>query len=117
MPTNLYDYAYDLENGIRKSNEYINLKAAYNEVNQDPASKKMFDQFREIQMGLQEKQMTGQEITDDEVQKAQNVAALVQQNEKIEKLMDAEQRMSMAINELNKIIMKPLDELYGTMNM
>lgn len=28
--------------------------------------------------------------------------------------MEAEQRMSMLIGELNKIIMKPLEELYGS---
>ncbi|MCY7800123.1 hypothetical protein MOB23_12130, partial [Bacillus haynesii] len=32
---------------------------------------------------------------------------------KISQLMEAEQRMSMLIAELNKIIMKPLEELYG----
>jgi cell fate (sporulation/competence/biofilm development) regulator YlbF (YheA/YmcA/DUF963 family) len=116
MTTNLYDYAYDLEKALRKSKEYMDLQAMYEEVRKDPTAKKMFDQFRNIQMKLQEKQMTGQDISEKEVQEAQNAAVLVQQNQKIVKLMDAEQRMSMAINELNKIIMKPLDEIYGVMN-
>ena len=116
MPANLYDYAYELEKALRNSEEYTTLKSMYEAVKNDPAAKKLFDEFRDIQMSLQEKQMTGQEITEAEVQKAQSVAALVQQNEQIVKLMDAEQRVSMAINELNKIIMKPLDELYGSMN-
>jgi cell fate (sporulation/competence/biofilm development) regulator YlbF (YheA/YmcA/DUF963 family) len=115
LPTNLYDYAYELEKALRTSQEYLHLKTMYDNVNSDPAAKKLFDEFRQIQMMLQEKQMTGQEIGPQEVQKAQNIAAVVQQNEKIVKLMDAEQHMSMAINELNKIIMKPLDEIYGPM--
>ena len=30
--------------------------------------------------------------------------------------MEAEQRMSMIVNELNQIILKPLEELYGSIN-
>ncbi|MGE8205112.1 YlbF family regulator [Heyndrickxia sp. NPDC080065] len=116
MQTNLYDYAYELEKALRNSDEYRNLKASYDMVLNDPTAKKMFDEFRKIQMNLQEKQMTGQNISEAEVQNAQSVAALVQQNPKIVKLMEAEQQVSMSINELNKIIMKPLDELYGSMN-
>ena len=57
--------------------------------------------------------MMGQEITEEEVQQAQQTVAIVQQDQNIAKLMEAEQRMSMVIGELNKIIMKPLEELYG----
>lgn len=57
--------------------------------------------------------MTGQEITQEEVEQAQKTVALVQQHDKISQLMEAEQRVSVLIGELNKIIMKPLEELYG----
>lgn len=113
MAVNLYDSAYELEKAIRESNEYKNLKQAYSEVNSDPSAKQMFDNFRNIQMQLQQKQMMGQDISQAEVEQAQKTVALVQQNPKISKLMEAEQRMSMGIAELNKIIMKPLEELYG----
>lgn len=115
MAVNLYDYANALEKAIRQSEEYLQLKQVYSEVNADPAAKKMFDQFRQIQMNLQQKQMMGQEITPDEVQQAQSTVAIVQQNDKIARLMQAEQRMSMVIGELNQLIMKPLEELYGNM--
>jgi cell fate (sporulation/competence/biofilm development) regulator YlbF (YheA/YmcA/DUF963 family) len=113
MAVNLYDSAYALETAIRQSDEYIHLKQMYNEVNADPAAKQMFDHFRQIQMNLQQKQMMGQEISPEEVQQAQTSVAHVQQNEKISRLMQAEQRMSMIIGELNMVIMKPLEELYG----
>lgn len=114
MAVNLYDAAYELEKVLRQSDEYKQLTQAYAEVNADPATKGMFDNFRQIQMNLQQKQMMGQEITQQEVEQAQKTVALVQQNPKISNLMQAEQRMSMMIGELNKVIMKPLEELYGT---
>ncbi|MGZ4159726.1 MAG: YlbF family regulator [Neobacillus sp.] len=115
MAVNLYDTAYALETAIRQSDEYVLLKQMYNEVNADPAAKQMFDHFRQIQMNLQQKQMMGQDISEQEVQQAQATVAQVQQNEKIAHLMQAEQRMSMIIGELNQVIMKPLEELYGKM--
>jgi len=113
VAVNLYDTAYALETAIRQSNEYVLLKQLYNEVNTDPVAKQMFDQFRQIQMNLQQKQMMGQNISEEEVQQAQTTVARVQQNEKISRLMEAEQRMSTVIGELNQVIMKPLEELYS----
>lgn len=115
MAVNLYDSAYALETAIRQSAEYIQLNQAYNQVNADPQAKQMFEQFREIQMNLQQKQMMGQDISEQEIQQAQATVGLVQQNSKISQLMEAEQRMSMIIGELNKVIMKPLEDLYGNM--
>ncbi|MEW9109202.1 YlbF family regulator [Cytobacillus gottheilii] len=113
MAVNVFDSAYELEKTVRQSEEYVSLKKAYDEVNADPSAKSMFDNFRNIQLELQQKQMSGQEISQEEVEQAQKAVALVQQHDKISALMEAEQRMSMVIAELNKIIMKPLEDLYG----
>ncbi|MEH7112550.1 YlbF family regulator [Neobacillus niacini] len=115
MSVNLHDAAYTLEKAIRQSDEYKHLQQMYTVVNADPVSKNMFDNFRQIQMNLQQRQMMGQEISEQEVQQAQATVAVVQQNEKIARLMQAEQRMSMIIGELNQVIMKPLEELYGNL--
>jgi cell fate (sporulation/competence/biofilm development) regulator YlbF (YheA/YmcA/DUF963 family) len=112
---NLYDVAYEMEKAIRNSPEYVQLRKLYDDVNNDPQAKRMFDNFRKIQMDLQQKQMMGMEITQEEVEQAQKTVALVQQHATIGKLMEAEQRMSMIIAELNRIILKPLEDLYGKM--
>ncbi|MDQ0217628.1 YlbF family regulator [Peribacillus cavernae] len=113
MSANLYDAAYEMERTIRGSSEYTELKSLYDQVNADQSARGMFENFRQIQMMLQQKQMAGQEITPEEVEQAQKTVALVQQHPTISKLMEAEQRMSTVIADLNKIIMKPLEELYG----
>jgi cell fate (sporulation/competence/biofilm development) regulator YlbF (YheA/YmcA/DUF963 family) len=113
MAVNLYDTAYALEQAIRESEEYTRLQTAYKEVYADASTKEMFEKFREIQMKLQDKQMMGEEITQEELEQAQATVSLVQQNEKISNLMEAEQKMSVVIADLNQIIMKPLEELYG----
>lgn len=115
MAVNLYDIAYNVEKAIRESDDFKVLKQMYDEVNSDESAKKMFENFRNIQLNLQQKQMMGEDISEEEVEQAQKTVALVQQHDKISKLMEAEQRMSMMIGELNKIIMKPLEEIYGSM--
>ncbi|MGY0694942.1 YlbF family regulator [Virgibacillus sp. FSP13] len=112
MP-NIYDSAYDLEKAIRESDEFKNLKEAYDAVMSDESAKQMFDNFRNTQMELQEKQMQGQDISEEEVEKARQVVELVQQHEDISKLMEQEQRLNMVINDVSRIITKPLEELYG----
>lgn len=113
--SNLYDIAYEMEKAIRNSPEYVQLRKLYDEVNRDETAKRMFDNFRQIQMNLQQKQMMGMEISQDEIMQAQKTVALVQQHATISKLMEAEQRMSMIVADLNRIILKPLEDLYGKM--
>ncbi|MDQ0232330.1 YlbF family regulator [Metabacillus malikii] len=113
MSNNLYDVAYDLEKALRESEDFKALKQLYDEVNADESASKMFENFRNIQLSLQQKQMMGEEITEEEVAQAQKSVQLVQQHEKISQLMAAEQRLSTVVTELNKIIMKPLEEMYG----
>ncbi|MBM7579838.1 YlbF family regulator [Jeotgalibacillus terrae] len=115
MSVNLFDQANELESAIRQSEEFTNLKEMYDAVNSDESAKGIFENFRNIQLSLQQKQMNGEEISQEEIEQAQKTAQLVQQHELIAKLMEAEQRMSMTVQELNKVIMKPLEELYGSM--
>ena len=66
-----------------------------------------------MQLSLQQKMMQGQEITEEDNQQAQEVVARIQQDAKITKLMETEQRLNVVIGDVNKIIMKPLEELYS----
>ncbi|MBC5636609.1 YlbF family regulator [Ornithinibacillus sp. BX22] len=112
--SNMYDSAYDLEKAIRDSEEFKGLKDAFEAVMGDPTAKKTFEDFRDTQMELQQKQMQGQEITEEEIDNARKVVELVQQHEAISQLMEHEQRLNMVINEISQIITKPLEELYGS---
>lgn len=108
----ILDNAYELEKAIRSSEEYDSLKKAYAAVENDPSAKQMFDSFRQVQLQLQQKQQSGQPITQEEAQNAQNQLQLLQQQPIISQLMAAEQRMSQVIEEINQTITKPLMDLY-----
>lgn len=113
MAVNLYDMTHEFEKVLRRSDEFKSLKRIYREVNADQETKQLFNRFHNSQIELQNKQMTGQKIMQDEIKEVQQLGEVVQRNEKIVRLIEAEQRMDMLIMELNKIITKPLQEIYG----
>ena len=109
----IQESAEQLEQALRESEEFKNLKGAYDAVMSDDIAKRMFDDFRNTQMELQQKQMQGQEITEEEVEKARKVVETVQQHEAISKLMEEEQKVNEFINSISRTITKPLEELYN----
>ncbi|CAD2081271.1 YlbF family regulator [Jeotgalicoccus meleagridis] len=114
--TNVYDQANALESALRQSDEFLQMQDLYKKVNEDETSKKLFDEFRELQMTLQQKQMQGEELLEEDIQKAQSSAQEIENDENIKGLMEAEQKMSQLIQDLNRVIMKPIEELYEINN-
>jgi len=113
MTKNIHDVAYELQKAIAENDDFKTLKESYAAVQADTASKNLFDEFRTMQLSLQQKMMQGQEITEEDNQQAQEVVVRIQQDAKITKLMETEQRLNVVIGDVNKIIMKPLEELYS----
>lgn len=111
MP-NIYDYAYDLEKAIRESDEYKSLKNAFQQVMNDKGSKKMFEDFRDLQRDLQLKQIQGEQPSKEELENAQKRFQVIQQHPKISKLLQLEDRMNLIMADVSKIVSKPLDEVY-----
>ncbi|WP_210122892.1 MULTISPECIES: YlbF/YmcA family competence regulator [unclassified Staphylococcus] len=113
MAVNLYDHANQLEQALRESDEYQAIQKAYAKVKENDESKTLFDEFRETQLNFQQKQMQGEEIGEEELQKAQEQAQKIENDSNISELMAAEQNMSQVFQEINQIIVKPLDEIYA----
>ncbi len=112
---NVYDKAHELKRELAASEEFKALKSFHEQIEQDEIAKKMLENFRNIQLDLQKKQLQGVQITEDEAAQAQEQFEAVQKHELISKLMEAEQRLSMIIGDINKIITEPLEEIYGNM--
>ncbi|MDT3918108.1 YlbF family regulator, partial [Staphylococcus saprophyticus] len=94
MAVNLYDHANQLEQALRESDEYQAIQNAYAKVKENQESKDLFDEFRETQLSFQQKQMQGEEIGEEELQKAQEQAQKIENDSNISELMAAEQNMS-----------------------
>lgn len=112
MTVNIYDDLNKLESTFRKTEEFAAVTKAIEAVKNDEQASELFKSFRKIQVTLQEKQMQGEEIAPEELEYAQKTAQLAQQNEKIMEMLQAEMKLSGLIEEVNRVLMKPIQELY-----
>lgn len=115
MTVNIYDDLNKLEATLRKTNEFAQVQQAIEAVKNDEQALELFKSFRKIQMTLQEKQMQGEEIAGEELEYAQKTAQLAQQNEKIMQMLQAEMGLSGLIEEVNRVLMKPVQDMYEKM--
>lgn len=112
MSVNIYDAANQLERDLRKTDQYKKLEEAFETLQKDDEAKALFDQFRLTQQTLQQKQMTGQEIGENEAKQAQELSQKVGNNDVLSELIQAEQELGQMIEEINQIALKPIQELY-----
>ncbi|MFJ7952231.1 YlbF family regulator [Lysinibacillus sp. NPDC096418] len=109
---NIYNEINALEATFRKTVEFEALQEAVAVVKADEDALKLFQNFRKVQMDLQQRQMAGEELLEDELVYAQKTAQLAQQNEKILVMLEAEMKLSSVIEEVNRILVKPVQALY-----
>ncbi|MCH7322794.1 YlbF family regulator [Solibacillus sp. MA9] len=109
---NIYEDINKLQATFRKTDEFENLQKAVDAVREDEEAKKLFTNFRDVQMKMQDKQNAGEEITEEEYVYLQKVAQLAQQDLKILAMLEAEMALSAVIQEVNRIITQPIQSLY-----
>ena len=103
--SNIYDTANQLERDLRDLAEFKTVKESFEAIEAD--------ETRQVNIELQQKQYSGQEITEEDIQKAQELGQKVSENEYIKALMEAEQRLNTIMQDINRIITNPLQELYN----
>lgn len=112
---NIYDTANQLEREIREVPQFLELQSAYQAMMGNEESKQIFQDFQNAQRELQMKQMQGEQLSEEDANHIHELSEKIQADELIHALMEKEQAFSSMLNELNDIIMKPIQELYGNM--
>ncbi len=115
MTVNIYDDLNRLEASFRQTKEFAEVQQAVEDVKADEEALALFKNFRQVQLALQEKQMQGQEVQGEELEHAQKTAQLAQANEKIMKMLEAEMKLSGLMEEVNRVLMKPIQTLYESL--
>lgn len=109
---NIYDTANQLERELRESEQFQDLKGSFDRLEANEEAYALFKEFQELQQSLQQKMMAGEEMTEEEAQKAQELSQKIQQDGIVSDLMQKEQAFSLVANDLNRIIMGPVRDLY-----
>lgn len=111
---NVHDKAYELAHTMKESEEYQNLLSLQNEVEADEESNRMMHDFRDKQMGFQQKMIDGNEPSEDDIKQIEKLYEVIQLHPKISRLFEAEQQFSLLMQDVQRIIAEPLEALYGT---
>ncbi len=112
VANNIYDTANQLERDLRELEAFQNLQKAHRAILDNQEANELFNEFRQQTQTYQEKQMRGEELSDQDISQIQELSMKVTQNELIRQLMQSEELVSQTINDINKIITRPLVELY-----
>jgi|SRR5690625_2416512 len=109
---NVYDTANQLERELRETDQYKALVHAYEEIRADEDANEVLTEFQQLQQTLYQKQQAGEEISEEEALQAQNVSGKMTENELTMELMEKERALNQVLNDINGIIMKPVQEIY-----
>ncbi|GGG26542.1 YlbF family regulator [Paenibacillus abyssi] len=109
---NVYDKAYELAKAMRESQEVADLKTARQAVEADSDAKRMLDDFRDRQNGLQQKMMSGEEPSESDIETMNKLYEVLSLNPVISGLFEAERRFSIVFDDVNKIISDALKNVY-----
>ena len=112
MMSNLYDTANQLERELRQSEEFSAVKSAFEAVQQSEEAKALFEEFRDMNGKFLQKQMNGEELTEEDTTYANDLYQKASSNEAIQTLMQAEQRLNVMMQDINRILTTSLQELY-----
>lgn len=109
----IHDKAHELAKAIKESTEVADITNAMKLVEADPEAKAMLDNFRNGQLELQQRMMSGDMPPQEEMEKMEKLFEVLNMNLGIRRLFDAERRLSVVIEDVNKIITESLSQLYG----
>jgi cell fate (sporulation/competence/biofilm development) regulator YlbF (YheA/YmcA/DUF963 family) len=113
---NIYDNANDMATALKSTQQYQELKQAFDMLKLDAVAYGLFQQFQTKQVALQQKQATGQELPPEDLQDLQNVGEKMQKISSIQDLIQKEQAMAGLMDELNAIVSQPIADLYRPEN-
>lgn len=105
----VYDLANRLAKQLKNSDEYEDYLEKKKKVTKNEKTKEMLLDFQQEQMKLQAKQLSGEDLTEEEQEKLENLRELVDLNQDIKKYLQAEYRVNILLNDIQKIIFGDLE--------
>ncbi|MCY9663562.1 YlbF family regulator [Paenibacillus alginolyticus] len=108
---NVHDKAYELAKAIKESSEYKDMKEFRSIIDGDASSKSMLEDFRNRQNELQQKMAGGEMPPQEHMEQLQKQYEELARNPRINQLFDAERRLSIVLEDVQRIIAEPLQAM------
>lgn len=111
MSVNIYDLANELERAIRQLPEYREVEAAKAAIDKDNEAKQLWQEFMTFQTKLQGLMQAGQMPSADDQAEMTDLSQRLEKNLQVKTFFDSQQRLSVYVADLEKIIFQPLRDL------
>ena len=105
----VYDLANRMARQIKKSDEYKEYLKKREKVVSNEKTKEMLLDFQQEQMKLQAKQLSGEDLSEEEKEKLEKLRELVELNSNLKQYLQAEYKVNVMLNDIQKIVFGDLD--------
>ncbi len=105
----VYDIANNLAKELKESEEYEKYLEKREKVLSNEKTKKMLLDFQQEQMKLQAKKMSGEDLSEEETEKLEELRELIELNSDIKEYLQAEYRVNILLNDIQKIVFEDLE--------
>ena len=105
-----YDVAYELQKAMRDSEEYKEMMAAQEAIQDDQAAKGMVEEFMSLQMQLEYAKMADVPEAEELLKKLEGLLPMVQMNSGANAYLTAHARWTQVANDIYRIISEPITE-------
>jgi cell fate (sporulation/competence/biofilm development) regulator YlbF (YheA/YmcA/DUF963 family) len=103
------DTARRLKRKLENSDEYLNYLELRKKVMAKEGSKKMLLDYQNLMMEMQTKRMSGEELSEEDKERLQNLQNFIEINNTVKKYLEAEYAVSQMINDIQKTIFSDIE--------
>ena len=98
-----------LKKKLENSDEYQNYLELRKKVMAKKGSKKMLLDYQNLMMEMQSKRMSGEELSEEDKERLQNLQNFIEINNNVKKYLEAEYNVSKMINDVQKTIFSDIE--------
>ena len=109
---NTYDKVNEFERALRESYEYKASLASAERLYADNEAKALYTEFVSKQKDLIESAQAGNEPTEEKLSVFEEIQQKLLENAKFLEFVQTQQKLQFLIEDLNKVMYKPLNELF-----
>ncbi len=113
MTVNIYDSVNQVASDLPQTQQFMAVQNAFAALKQDQVAFIMYKEFSELQEVLRNAQLNGQQPKEEDVKKLQELAKKMNDMDAVKNLMAAEQSLNQLLNDINSIIIKPINDVYN----
>ena len=101
---NVYDQAHALAQSMKNSEEYVEYMRLKEQAYQDDTNRALLDEYKRLQYQMQLKMASGERMEEEDFQRMQKIAGLLQFNQDASAYLLAEFRFQRMLADIYKIL-------------